>query len=100
MLLQPHPSSYYLETLGLSHFALGDYDRATAAFLRGIEINPSYMPCHYELAIAYGVQGQNEEARAEAAIVKADCPGVSADFILDPCVANAYRRGKQVADLA
>jgi adenylate cyclase len=46
MLLQPHSSSYYYETLGLSHFALGDYDSAIAAFLQGIEINPSYMPCH------------------------------------------------------
>ena len=87
MLLQPHPSSYYFETLGLSHFARGDYDRAIAAFLRGIEINPSYMPCHYELAVAYGVQGRTEEAQAEAAIVKADCSSVSAEFIIDPSLA-------------
>ena len=100
MLLQPHPSSYYFETLGLSHFALGDYDRAIAAFLRGIDINPSYMPCHYELAIAYGVCGRTEEAQAEAAIVKADWPSVSADFILNPPLAATYRRGKQVAGLA
>jgi tetratricopeptide (TPR) repeat protein len=100
MLLQPHPSSYYFETLGLSHFALGDYDRAIAAFLCGIEINPSYMPCHYELAIAYGVRGRTEEARAEAAIVKADFPSVSAEFILDPSLATIYSRGKQVAGLA
>ena len=99
MLLQPHPSSYYLETLGLSHFTLGDYARAIAAFQRGIEINPSYVPCHYELAVAYGVKGQSEEAQAEAAIVRADCPDVSADFILDRFVNAAYRRGKQVAGL-
>ena len=30
MLLQPHSSSYYYETLGLSHFAVGDYDSAIA----------------------------------------------------------------------
>jgi tetratricopeptide (TPR) repeat protein len=100
MLLQPHPSSYYFETLGLSHFALGDYNRAVEAFLRGIEINPSYMPCHYELAITYGVQGRAEEARTEATIVKGDCPSVSAGFILDPSVAAIYHRGKQVAGLA
>lgn len=100
MLLQPHPSSYYFETLGLSHFALGDYDRAIAAFLRGIDINPSYIPCHYELAIAYGVCGRTEEAQAEAAIVKADWPSVSADFILNPPLAATYRRGKRVAGLA
>lgn len=100
MLLQPHPSSYYFETLGLSRFAVGDYDRAVEAFLRGIEINPSYMPCHYELAIAYGVQGRAEEARTEAAIVKGDCPSVSAEFILDPSLAAIYHRGKEVAGLA
>jgi tetratricopeptide (TPR) repeat protein len=100
MLLQPHSSSYYYETLGLSHFALGDYNSAIAAFLRGIEINPSYMPCHYELAITYGVRGQSEEAQAEAAIVKADYPSISADFIVDASLATIYGRGKQVAGLA
>jgi Tfp pilus assembly protein PilF len=100
MLLQPHSSSYYYETLGLSHFALGDYDSAIAAFLRGIEINPSYMPCHYELAITYGVRRQSEEAQAEAAIAKADDPSVSADFIIDASLAAIYGRGKQVAGLA
>jgi Tetratricopeptide repeat len=100
MLLQPHPSSYYFETLGLSHFALGEYNRAVDAFLRGIKINPSYMPCHYELAITYGVQGRPEQARTEAAVVKGDCPSVSAGFILDPSVAAIYHRGKRVAGLA
>jgi tetratricopeptide (TPR) repeat protein len=100
MLLQPHSSSYYYETLGLSHFAVGDYDSAIAAFLRGIEINPSYMPCHYELAITHGVRRQSEEAQAEAAIVKADCQNVSADFIVDASLAAIYGRGKQVAGLA
>jgi Tetratricopeptide repeat len=99
MLLQPHSTSYYFETLGLSHFALGNYDRAIAAFLRGIEINSSYMPCHYELAVAYGVCGRPEEAKAEAAIAKADCPSVSAGFILATPLAATYDRGKQVAGL-
>lgn len=44
MLLHPHPSSFYFEALGLCYFALADYDRAIAAFLRGIEIN-SPMAC-------------------------------------------------------
>ena len=67
--------------------------------MRGIEINPSYMPCHYELAVAYGVRGRTEEARAEAAIVQADCPSVSAEFILNPSLAAIYDRGKRVAGL-
>jgi hypothetical protein len=58
------------------------------------------MPCHYELAITYGVRRQSEEAQAEAAIVKADCQNVSADFIVDASLAAIYGRGKQVAGLA
>ena len=77
MLLQLFLSSYFFETLGISYFALGAHDGASAAFLRGIEINPFYMPCHYELAVAYGVRGRTEEALAQSAIVKADCPCVS-----------------------
>jgi hypothetical protein len=51
------------------------------------------------LAIAYGVSGRTD-AWAEASIVKADCPNVSAGFILDPSLAAIYGRGKQVAGLA
>jgi Tfp pilus assembly protein PilF len=100
MLLQPHPSSYFYETLGLSFFAIGAYNRAIAEFRRGIGINPSYMPCHYELAVVYGVRGCIEEARAEAAIVQADCPSVSVDCILDGSFGTIYRRGKEAAGLA
>jgi Tfp pilus assembly protein PilF len=100
MLLQPHPSSYYFETLGLCHFARGDYDRAISAFLSGIELNPSYMPARYELAITYGVCGRVDEAQAEASIVKADWPDVAADFFVEPRLADIYLRGKQVAGLA
>jgi len=48
-----------------------------------------------ELAIAYGASGRTVEARAEASIVKADCPS-----ILDPSLAAIYGRGKHVAGLA
>lgn len=99
MVQQPYPTSYYLETLGLCHFALGDYERAIAAFLEGIDLNPSYMPCHYELAIVNGVLGRVWHARSEAAIVKADCPTVSTDFMIDPRLADTYMRGKSAAGL-
>ncbi len=100
MLLQPYPSSCYFDVLGCCHFAVGDYDRAIAAFRRGIEINPSFVPCHYQLAITYGVCGRADEAQAEAAIVTADWPNVSIDYFLDPPLAAIWRRGKQVAGLA
>jgi tetratricopeptide (TPR) repeat protein len=100
MRLQPHPSSFYFEALGLCHFALADYERAIAAFLRGIEINSSFIPCHHDLAVAYGACGQAGRAQAEAAIVKADWKNVSVDYFLDPRLAAIWRRGKEVAGLA
>jgi tetratricopeptide (TPR) repeat protein len=100
MLLQPHPSACYFDVLGCCHFALGDYDRAIAAFQRGIEINSSFLACHYQLAITYGVCGRADEAQAEAAIVKADWPNVSVDYFLHPPLEAIWLRGKQVAGLA
>jgi hypothetical protein len=44
--LQPHSSSFHFFALGMCNFALTDYDRVIAAFLRDIEINPSFMPNH------------------------------------------------------
>jgi len=98
--LQPFPSSCYYDVLGCCHFALADYERAIAAFRRGMEINPSFVPCHYQLAITYGVCGRIDEAQAEAALVKADWPNISMDYFLDPPLAAIWRRGKRVAGLA
>ena len=99
MLLQPHPSCFNYDVLGCSHLALGNYDRAIAAFRRSIEINPSFMLSHYQLAVTYGVCERVEEAQAEAAIVKADWQNVSVDYFLDPRLEAIWRRGKEVAGL-
>ena len=97
MLLQPHPSSFYFDALGVCRFALADYERAIAVFERGIEINPSFMPNHYELAVTYGVCGRTAQAKSEAAIVKADWPIVSKEIILAPHLEASWRRGMKVA---
>jgi TolB-like protein len=99
MLLQPHPSSFYFYALGVCRFAIADYERAIAAFLKGIEINPSFMPNHYVLSIVYGVSGLEEAAQSEAALVKEDWPNASKQFFIDPALAEIYLRGKQVAGL-
>ncbi|MGE0022891.1 MAG: tetratricopeptide repeat protein [Hyphomicrobium sp.] len=99
MLLQPHPSACYFDVLGCCHFALGDFDRAIAAFRRGVEINPDFITCHYQLAVTHAIRGEQEAARAEAAIVKADWPHVSVDFFLDPRLKAIWQRGKEIADL-
>src|SRR6185312_6062237 len=58
MLLQQHPSSMCFYALGLAQFALANYKRAIDAFSRGIDVNPSFMPCHYAKAVTYGVCGR------------------------------------------
>ncbi|SFV38139.1 tetratricopeptide repeat protein [Hyphomicrobium facile] len=99
MLLQPHPSSFYYYALGLCHFALAEYESAIEAFLQGIEINPSFMPNHYTLAITYGVSGLSTAAREEAAIVKADWPNVSKNFFLSEPLESISGTGKKNAGL-
>ena len=99
MMLQPHPSSFNLYALGKSYFALGDFKRAIASFWRGIEMKPSFMPNHYDLAIAYGLSGDSDKAKTEAAIVQSDWSNVSKDFYLDGSLAAEYLRGKKTAGL-
>lgn len=99
MLLQPHPSSFYYYALGLCHFALAEYESAIEAFLQGIEINPSFMPNHYTLAVTYGVSGLPTAARKEAVIVKADWPNVSKNFFLSEPLESISGTGKKVAGL-
>jgi tetratricopeptide (TPR) repeat protein len=99
MLLQPHPSSFYYYALGLCHFTLSEYESAIEAFLQGIEINPSFMPNHYTLAITYGVSGLPSAARKEAAIVRADWSNVSKNFFLSERLASICGTGKKVAGL-
>ena len=55
------------------------------------------MPNHYELAVTFGVCGRADEAKAEAAIVKADWPIVSKEIILAPQLEASWRRGMRVA---
>ena len=100
MMLQPHPSSFCLYALGKSYFALGDIKRAIAAFRRGVAMNAAFMPNHYDLAIAYGVGGDVDKARAEATLVQSDWANVSKDFYLDKSLAAEYHRGKKAAGLA
>jgi tetratricopeptide (TPR) repeat protein len=99
MLLQPHPSSFYYYAMGLCHFALAEYEYAIEAFLEGIQINPSFMPNRYALAIAYGVTARNSSARQEGAIIKADCPDTSKNFFLCKELSSISCAGKKVAGL-
>lgn len=96
MLLQPHPSSFYYYALGMCHFALSEYESAIEAYLQGIEINRSFMPNHYALAITYGASGLSSPARKEAAIVSADWPNTSKNFFLCEQLNSICSAGKKL----
>ncbi len=63
--LNPHPSAVYQTALGLSYFALEEYDKAIAAFRRGIEVTDVFIPNHYYLCIIYTLLDRDAEARNE-----------------------------------
>ncbi|MGE0024503.1 MAG: hypothetical protein AB7S70_12840 [Hyphomicrobium sp.] len=74
--------------------------RATHAFARGIEINPTFMPCHYQSAVTHAVRRNLDAARSSAAaIVKADGPGIPLDYFIDPRLQDIWMRGREVAGL-
>jgi TolB-like protein len=66
MQLNPHPGPLYLFAVGQCHFVAEDYERAVAAFRKGIDLNPLFKPNHVYLAVIYALQDRDEEARAEA----------------------------------
>jgi TolB-like protein/Tfp pilus assembly protein PilF len=99
MRLNPHPSAFYLNTLGNCYFSIGAYEEAIDAMRRGIAVTPAFMPNHYELAIVLALCGKLDEAHAEAEIVRQSCPEFSKQFYLDPSLAATYERGKRLAGL-
>lgn len=99
MLFQPLPSSFCFYALGMCRFAAEDFVGATDALLKAVEINPAFLPAHYGLAIAYGLCGRLDEAKAEADIVRLKAPDISKEFFLQPRLAAFYRAGRRAAGL-
>lgn len=99
MRLNPHPSSFYLNTLGNCHFALGQYDRAVTAMQRGIEVNPDFVLNYYESAVNLALAGRLEEARAHARTVARMCPETHKNCFIDPGLRARYQRGLELAGL-
>lgn len=65
MRLNPYPSAFYQQALGVCHFVMEHYDQAIAAFRRGIELSEVFVPNHFFLCIIYTLLNRSEEARAE-----------------------------------
>ena len=63
--LNPFPSAFYMFALGSALFVLEQYDKAIAAFGRGVELTEVFAPNHYFLCLTYTLLGREEEARLE-----------------------------------
>ncbi|MBC7696402.1 MAG: tetratricopeptide repeat protein [Burkholderiales bacterium] len=71
-MLEKEPNDVFLNyALAMEHLSTGDYNDADAQLRKVLEINPSYLPCYYQLgqvneklnkiviAISYYKQGVN-----------------------------------------
>lgn len=63
--LNPHSSAFYEFVIGMAYFVLEDYDKAIAAYLRGCELSPTFIPNHVYLCTTYALLGMEEEMRAK-----------------------------------
>lgn len=62
--LNPHSSPFYEFVLGQAFFVLEDYEKAIAAYQRGCELSPNFVPNHVYLCTIYALLGMEEEMRA------------------------------------
>jgi adenylate cyclase len=65
MRLNPHPTPFFQLALGTCYYVLNEYDRAIAAFRRGVEINAAFIPNYHYLCLMYTALGRHDEAGAE-----------------------------------
>jgi adenylate cyclase len=71
MRLDPHGHlAPWLWALGQAYGLTGRYEEAIAAHKKALSRNPEFWPAHLELAVIYSEQGREEEARAEAEILR------------------------------
>lgn len=70
MRLDPHYPDPWLWMLGQAYGLTGRYEEAIATHKKVLSRNPDFWPAHVELAVIYSEQSREEEARAEAEILR------------------------------
>lgn len=62
-MLEKEPDDVFLNyALAMEHLATSDYTDAEVQFKKVLEINPSYLPCFYQLGQVHEKLGNNEMA--------------------------------------
>jgi len=67
MLLNPHDKAFPLMSIGIAHFAMGQYEKAVSYSEQALEYNPKANSIAATLAAAYGQLGHETEAQAALA---------------------------------
>ena len=78
--LNPLPDAQPYLLLGVAYRDLGQHEKAIMMGKKGLSISPNDMILHLLLASVYGLSGQKENARAEAAEVLRINPGFSLEY--------------------
>lgn len=62
-MLEKEPNDVFLNyALAMEHLSTGDYNDAEAQFQKVLSINPTYLPCFYQLGQVNEKLGNNEQA--------------------------------------
>ena len=77
--LNPQHPFFYLWTLGHALYLTGRSDDAIATLKKVLQRNPNFVPAHAFLAVLYGEQGLEREARAEGAAASRLSPEASVE---------------------
>jgi adenylate cyclase len=105
MRLNPNYHDGYLLILGQAYYLTGQYERARTTLKNSLARNPDYLPAHRLLAAIYSEEGQEADARAEAAEVLRLSPTFSLEVhaqrlpYRDPAVAERFLAALRKAGL-
>lgn len=94
MRFNPRYPFWYLQSLGMAQFFVGDYEASIEALERGVERNPNVPWLRTYLIASYGQMGQIDDAEWQASEVEAlGLPATIRDFMeITPIQDPAYRK--------
>jgi tetratricopeptide (TPR) repeat protein len=96
--LNPMPSSTYYCILGTLHRDMNQYDKAIAAFKKGLHVHPDSAFCWINLTAAYSLAGRQDKAREAAAEILKRNPRFSLKYFAKQIPFKNPASAKRVVD--